>query len=555
MSESKINTDLNQEIELLRQQLQDTQETLLAIRTGQVDAIVVENDKGHQLYTLKSADQTYRVFIEKMKEGAVTLNQEEIILYSNSQFASMVNVPLTKVIGRKFSDFLPEESLEGFKELIREGWKSDSKGEIQLRNTSGELVPFLISFTALELDEGDSLSIILTDLSAHKRIEKELKIKNEQLEDARIKASKMNEELEAMVEERTRDLVVSREHFKFLAENTPVMIWTTGPDGKVDYFNKQWYDYTGFNFEESITKLHELIPEGEYEKGLIAWQKAVDKKERFEYETKFKRAYDGSYRWHRTLGIPVKDEQGELIAWFGTSIDIEDQKKELEKKDEFISVASHELKTPLTSLKGYMQLIKDHEPELPPTVNQYLRKAHDSLNKIQHLINDLLDVSKIQAGKLSFNTEIIDLSELLESGIETSIHIYPHFKIVKSIPPEIYVRGNAERLEQVLMNLISNAIKYSWEEKEIGVKAELSENEVTVSVSDRGIGLTNENQKRIFERFFRVEDNLNHTPGLGMGLYISSEIIKEHQGRMNVKSNLRKGSTFSFTLPLVTNPK
>ena len=523
---------------MLRQQLHEANETLQAIRTGQVDAIVIENDKGHQLYTLKSADQTYRVFIEKMKEGAVTLNQDEVILYSNSQFASMVNVPLTKVIGRKFSDFIPEEFREGFSELIREGWKSDSKGEIQLRNTDGVLVPFLISFTALELDEGNSLSIILTDLSIHKQIEKELKLKNEQLEEAKEKASRMNEELEQKVDERTRDLLVSREHFKFLAENTPVMIWTTDADGVVDYYNKQWYEYTGLNFEQSRDRMPELMMDGEYEKSQEAWQNAVRKKERFEYEFRFKRASDGSYRWHRAHAVPFKDEQGKIVAWFGTSIDIEDQKKELEKKDEFISVASHELKTPLTSLKGYMQLIQDHEKELPAVINQYLKKAYDSLNKLQHLINDLLDVSKIQAGKLSFSTEIMDLSELLESCIENVRHIYPHFNVQANIGSDLFIRGNYERLEQVVMNLVSNAIKYSLDVNDIRIHTEASEDEVTVFITDRGIGMTEESQKRIFERFFRVDDNSTHTPGLGMGLYISSEIIKEHQGSMNVTSKL-----------------
>src|SRR5215212_4546876 len=117
MKSTKTYEELLSEIEELRMQLEETNDTLHAIKSGQVDALVINNEKGHRLYTLKSADQTYRVFIEKMKEGAVTLNKNEIILYSNSQFASMVNLPLSKVIGLPFSDFIPHEMKKDFKTL------------------------------------------------------------------------------------------------------------------------------------------------------------------------------------------------------------------------------------------------------------------------------------------------------------------------------------------------------------------------------------------------------------------------------------------------------
>src|SRR5580765_8338138 len=134
MKSTKTYEELLSEIRELHMQLEEANDAINAIKTGQVDALVINNEHGSQLYTLKSADQTYRVFIEKMKEGAVTLNKEEIILYSNSQFASMVNLPLSKVIGCRFSDFVPEEFREDFKRLIEKAWRADSKGEISLKN-------------------------------------------------------------------------------------------------------------------------------------------------------------------------------------------------------------------------------------------------------------------------------------------------------------------------------------------------------------------------------------------------------------------------------------
>ena len=134
---------------------------------------------------------------------------------------------------------------------------------------------------------------------------------------------------------------------------------------------------------------------------LHEWQTALKEKRKYEGEFRLKRTTDGAYRWHHSQAIPFKDDHGNITAWIGTNIDIDDQKKELEKKDEFIGVASHELKTPLTSLKGYIQLMEFQE-NLSEAAKIYVTKATSSVNKLQHLIDELLDASKIKAGKLKF---------------------------------------------------------------------------------------------------------------------------------------------------------
>ncbi len=544
--------ELIKEMEELRMQLQEAEDAIEAIRTGQVDALVIKNDKGHQLYTLKSADQTYRFFIEKMKEGAVTLDKHETILYCNSQFAFMTGLPLTSIIGMSFYQFVPPAYIATFQTLVKKGWKSDSRGEIFLQKKNTETLPVLLSLTSLELDEGEALSVILTDLTAQKETEKQLKLKNELLEEAREHAAILNKELEEIVKERSRDLFMSREHFRFLADNIPVIVWTTQPDGNADYFNKQWYEYTGLSVEQSKGRgSQQVLHPDDFEATSQAWDAAIKEKNGFHFEYRIKRFADGQYRWYLGKGEPLKDESGHVIGWFGISIDIEDQKKMLEKKDEFISMASHELKTPLSSLKGYVQLIGRHD-NLPDPVGKYVAKANESINKLQHLINNLLDVSKIEAGKLKFNTEVFNLADSINSCIEDCTHIYGSFNIKAEVDPDLPVVGNAERLEQVLMNLISNAVKYSDGRKEIIVNGEKNNNKVTVSVTDFGIGLAEDDQKKVFERFYRVDTN-TFSPGLGMGLYISSEIIKEHYGKMEIKSKLKQGSTFSFSLPMVNS--
>ena len=552
MEKTRTYEDIINELDEVKAQLNEANETLLAIRTGQVDALVVQTEHGSRLYSLKSADHTYRVFIEKMKEGAVTLDNNGIILYSNSQFAAMVDMPLEKVVGLPLERLIPDEWKSYFKRITEQGWESDRKGEIFLKNKNGDLIPFLLSVTSLELDEGTALSIILTDLSLQKENEKQLQVKNQQLEEARLAAYKMNEELEDMVEERTKDLLISREYFKFLADNLPVIIWTADPDGKLDYVNQQWSDYTGFNVEESQTKQRELVHPDDIEKSSEEWRKALKDKKKYEHEFRFRRVTDGAYRWHHSQAIPFKDDSGNITAWIGTNIDIDDQKRELDKKDEFIGMASHELKTPLTSLKGYIQLMESRN-DLPDSTKVFVSKATASVNKLQHLIDELLDASKIRAGKLKISKQELNLAAVINTCIENSQYMYPSFKIISEVEDEILVYGNDERLEQVLMNLINNAAKYSPHNKKIIIRAEKDSISAIVSVIDFGIGMSKPDQKMIFERFYRANGHDPTTPGLGMGLYISAAIIKEHNGSIRVKSKLNEGSIFSFSLPLANS--
>lgn len=546
--------DLLSENEDLRLQLDEANDTINAIRTGQVDAFVVETGGEHQLYTLKTADQTYRVFIEKMNEGAVTLNRNGLILYSNSRFAQMVAMPLEKVLGLSFDEFIPEQSRGKFNELINSGWDEDCKEEITLRAKDDGLIPCLLSCNTLELDEGMALSLILTDLTMQKEAEQQLKQKNEELEAAQNATKKLNDELEDTVRERTNELFISREHFRLLANNIPQMTWTSLPDGQANFYNQQWYDYTGLNeLQAKELAFKEIVHPDDLALTMEKYNASLASGNVFEVENRYRRGADGSYRWHLNRAIPLHNDDGKIILWVGTATDIEDQKKAMEKKDEFIGIASHELKTPLTSLKGYLQLLATYKKEeLPASVKTYVERANSSMNKLQNLVNDLLDVSKIQAGRLEYRLQQLDISSLIASWVENAVHIYPAYNFDNQAHHSFLINGNAERLEQVLMNLISNAVKYSPENNNIIIKTEQRENKVRVSVTDFGIGLSAGQIDRIFERFYRVEDKKFMAGGLGMGLYISDEIINAHNGKIGVDSVPGKGSTFYFDLPLAT---
>ncbi|OCX51336.1 hypothetical protein BEL04_15000 [Mucilaginibacter sp. PPCGB 2223] len=554
MNEPKAYDQLLSEYRELKHRLEEANETIDAIRNGKVDTLVVRGEDGeNQLYTLKSADQTYRVFIEKMAEGAVTLNEDGIILYSNSRFARMLDSSLEKVMGVAFETFVHPQLKEEFLNLFKRGWDADCKDEIVLNTANGNAVPFLLSCTTLEFDEGMALSIIVTDLSAQKETQQQLRIKNDQLEEARSATEKLNNELETLVRARTQELFASREHFRFLANNIPQMIWTNLPDGSVNFNNQQWYDYTGIDIDVvSAFSWKLVIHPDDVAETLRRYRSALQTGHTFEIENRYKRASDSTYRWHLNRGIPLYNEDGEITLWVGTATDIEDQKRAMEKKDEFIGIASHELKTPLTSLKGYLQIIDNYKGEtVPKPVKLFINKATDAASKLQYLVNDLLDVSKINAGRLEYQMNRVGVRELVDSCIDNARHIYPlhHFEIQNI--EDVFVKGNTERLEQVLMNFISNAVKYSQDSKHIIISGQCHHDYVRVSVTDFGIGLTDEQKDKIFERFYRVEDKKFLASGLGMGLYICSEIIKAHSGDIGVISEFGKGSTFYFDLPLL----
>lgn len=206
-SESNIKTHAELEAELLelRIQLDEALDTIEAIRSGQIDALVVQTEKGNQLYTLKSADHPYRVFIEKMNEGAITVNTEGIILYCNSSFSRMVRMDISSIIGFPIVKFIANESLKNYKRLFERCWKLDCQGEVMLRS-GPRIMPVKLSLTTLELEMGISLSIILTDLTNEKRTQKQLEKSNLALAKSNIALEISNHDLQQFASVASHDL-------------------------------------------------------------------------------------------------------------------------------------------------------------------------------------------------------------------------------------------------------------------------------------------------------------------------------------------------------------
>ncbi|MEO6851842.1 MAG: HAMP domain-containing sensor histidine kinase [Mucilaginibacter sp.] len=220
------------------------------------------------------------------------------------------------------------------------------------------------------------------------------------------------------------------------------------------------------------------------------------------------------------------------------------------RKDEFMSIASHELKTPITSLKGSLQLMErmvGKNDALEP-VGPFVTKAVKQVNKLTDIINDLMDVTRIQAGKLEVVKTNFNLMELVRECVDQCRAENKH-QVEINGDAALQVHADRNRLDQVLTNFLTNAFKYSTADKLISISFEkINNDKVKVSVTDQGIGIPDELIGNIFDRFYRVEQTTQNFSGIGLGLYISSEVIKRHDGEIGVTSALGKGSTFWFTV-------
>jgi len=231
--------------------------------------------------------------------------------------------------------------------------------------------------------------------------------------------------------------------------------------------------------------------------------------------------------------------------------DITELKEQEKQKDEFISLVSHELKNPLTSIKANTQILKK---KLKNNEDKSLLKIFNSMEaqttKVMDLISDLLSEAKTRAKGFNYNNKKFDVNSLVEEIIENNVRRVDSHKIIQKNKVRRYIVADRARIGQVLDNLISNAIKYSPKNKKVIVRVSTTKENVKFSVQDFGIGISKENLKKVFEPFFRESEMQRETfPSIGLGLYISAEIVKHYSGKIWVESTENKGSTFFFTIP------
>ena len=343
--------------------------------------------------------------------------------------------------------------------------------------------------------------------------------------------------VQAQLKERNREL-------QSILESIPQIAFTAKPDGTVEFVNEHWYDYSLDAME--FPKIYDG------EAGIQQqWLQAIVSEEKVDLELCIEKRDTGQCRWHLLRAIPIIESET-IVKWVGTFTDIEEQRKALDKKNEFISIASHELKTPLTSIKAYVHLLHSAiQEESKDQATIFIERMEKQIDKLYLLIADLLDISKIESGKLKFNKTHFNFKTLLSNTIETVRQTYPRSNITVLGYPSIEIFADDMRIEQVLINYLSNAIKYSPDNDDVEIAIKVSDdNQLHVSVRDFGIGIAHESRDHIFKKFYRDEASSNRFQGLGIGLYICAEIIKRHNGSYGVESEPGEGSVFYFSIPI-----
>ena len=517
----------------------------------------------------------------------------------NEASIKVTGVEREKLIDTDFSNYFtePKKAQEGYRQVFENGFVADYP--LTIKHKNGNLTDVLYNASVYKDDKGNVLGVFAAarDVTEQKwakdlRIaNKELAFQNDEKEKRAAELIIANKELafqNGEKEKRAAELIIANkelviesdekerradqltlanleiqrnyeEHFSQMADLMPDKITTTNADGQATFFNQNWIDYSGYTFEELIGfGWNHIIHPDETAEIQKRWTQSLTTGEDFEMEMQCLSKNDG-YKWFLTRAVPIKEANGVIKSWIGTSTEIQRGKEEQQRKDNFIKMVSHELKTPVTSIKGYVQLllmILSEEPaeSFPIQIKNSLLRVDHQITRLTRLITEMLDLSRIEAGKLELQQELFSLNALVKDTVDDISLTNPKHTIQLLFEFDCNMYGDRGRIEQVVINLVTNAIKYSANNNKVEVSIRKGEkNMVLVSVRDFGIGIDKADHKKIFDRFFRVEGKMEQTfAGFGIGLFIAKEIIVRHNGYITVESEKGQGSVFTFAFPYTT---
>ncbi len=347
-------------------------------------------------------------------------------------------------------------------------------------------------------------------------------------------------------------LIESEARFRTMAEGTNIAIAVGDEEGNTIYFNHAWSKITGRWQDELLAQgWYDLLHPEDAERHLKIYRDALEAKAPFHSDFRVLTA-EGKYRWLLLDGAVRWNSDSSFAGYISSAIDITEMKEDEQRKNSFISMVSHELKTPLTSSYSAVQLAKRKVASYgDPAIQSMLEKAEKQLTKMNRLINGFLNLSRLESGKIQINREPFDLCELLNEAHEEATIYWPRYNVTLDCHDIMIVNADREKLGQVIQNLISNAAKYSPLDTTISVKGEVVDGNAQVTVSDHGIGIAGEDVPKLFEQYFRVNNSENdRISGFGIGLYLCAEIINRHGGKIWAESEIGGGSKFHFSLPV-----
>jgi PAS domain S-box-containing protein len=520
--------------------------------TRDITDLVITTERLQESYKelQRSEERHYRMISEVQDYSIILLDKEGNVESWSAGAEKIKGYKESEILGKNFRVFYtPEDRDAQLPERLIEQATREGRVAYEGRQTrkDGSVFWSNVVITALHDDTGAivGFSKVARDLTEQKIAEDNLRSYADELELKNKQLELSNKELQDAREQ------LARSRTRYLIEAMPHIVGTATSDGTLDYANQHLMDYLGLTFEEiQQGKWYEAVHPNDKKRLITTWKICLKKKENLQMEFRFRRS-DGEYLWHLIIAKPVMKKPDDYFdIWIITLTNIHDQKLMEEKKDEFIGIASHELKTPLTSAKAYAQML---QMLLKNSANEealmYVKRTNLFIDRLNNLIAELLDITKIQHGKLQMHPAPFDFNSMVEDTIEIIQHTKPKHHIHLYGAATHNVIGDRDRIQQVLINLLTNAIKYSPEADQVDINIINEKNRLCVKVKDFGIGIPKPDQQKIFDRFYRVEDKATKFQGLGIGLFISAEIIRRHDGDIWVESLPGKGSTFYFTLP------
>ena len=468
------------------------------------------------------------------------------IIYCNKAFEKITGYSHNEIIGHNCRFLQAQDRMQEEREFIKTAVKNGEECRVEIRNyrKNGTLFWNELIISPVVKADGTVTHFIgvQNDITERKKAENELREEKASVDKKILERTKELQDNEAflssIIQTVRESLLVLDADYKVLSANSHFLnsFKVTQEDtvGRIlfELGNHQW------DIEALKVLLTKILPtnnpvidfEVEHDFPYIGKKIMLVNAYRIEFE--------GQYKDRILIAIE----------------DITDKKEIDRRKDDFLSIASHELKTPLTTIKGLVQLLQRMKPEnSSEKFITTLDKASVHVDRLNNLISELLDTSKIQSGNIEVHKEPFDIDKALRDTVDSLTVATPEYEIILKSDTNASILGDELQISQVINNLISNAIKYSPDSKKIEVHGNRVGNFMKVSVTDYGMGISAQDQTKIFERFFRARDIQKKFPGMGIGLYICHEIIASHDGTLWVESEIGSGSTFNFTLPIINS--
>ncbi len=471
-----------------------------------------------------------KAIVDSSDDAIISKNLDGIITSWNKSAERLFNYTASEAIGQPITILIPPDRLEEEPQILdrlKRGERVDHFETIR-RTKDGRRIDISLTISPVKDGRGKVVgaSKIARDITERRTIEEALK--------------------------------ASRERFRQLADSMPHMVWTARPDGYVDYCNERWYEFTGLSREDSSGRIWEhIIHPDNHECFCQVWEEALKTGKPFSIEYRLWDRAGERWRWFLGRALPVRDVQGDVLKWFGSATDIDEQKRteaDLRRAntdlEQFSFSATHDLQEPLRAIKIYSELLtKTCAPAIEGEGRQYLGHLRSGASRMEMLVRDLL--SYTQVAKFEMPEVAVDAEKALKSSLANLSSVIQEAGADITSDPLPSVRMHCTHLEQLFQNLIGNAIKYrsQYRSPRLHVSAGRHGDEWVFAISDNGIGIAPDYSQTIFGLFKRLHTNDEYS-GTGIGLAICRRIVERYNGRIWVESELGKGSTFRFTLPI-----